>query len=141
MLSKSKKILTPPVEFIRRLEKKKSDGCFYSFFYNISKKKENSDEWKIAERYVINVMNLVPQERTEYYISNIIGCEPKIMKSKNGKDYLNCCVWCDLDVIENNHNNNANNTYQTPQYNAPQNQNNTAPTNDNFNVEDDDLPF
>lgn len=149
MLARDAVVLVPPVAYIKKFEKK--DGSnFYSFLFNKSKVNKETNEYYIAERYVINVMNLCPQEQKKYRIVEIIGCEPKTMKSKNGQEYLNCCIWCNMEIANENGNNTQYNnqshntpTYNTPNYNTPSYNTpnyNSTPTYQTV-VDDTDLPF
>lgn len=136
-MRKDTKLTTPNNKNFIKVMKDYNGVPYYSFLYNKSEKNKETQEWEIKERYVINVMNIELEENMDIIITEILEAKPQVMKSKNGKDYLNCLIWCNADKIKKE----TENTYYSNNnggYNVSNN------NNDNFLVNDDneeELPF
>ena len=84
---------TPPSDFIKKL-KDKNNKEFYSFFHNVTKKKEGTEnEYEVVERYVVFVMNICVEPSSEIVIDKIIETKPKLNLGKDGREFLNNLVW------------------------------------------------
>ena len=132
-MRKDTKVTTPNNKNFIKVLKDYNGVPYYSFLYNKSEKNKETQEWEIKERYVINVMNIELEENMEIIITEIIEAKPQVMKSKNGKDYLNCLIWCNADKIKKENEN----TYQATSYQQ-------SNYNNNFVISDEDteeLPF
>lgn len=146
-MRKNTKIKVPQSQFVK--EMKDYNGMpYYSFFHNHSVKNKQTGNWEIVERYVINVMNVILKPEMEIEITEIIEAKPQTMKSKDGRDFLNCVLWVNVNVLGDNQNN-VNNNYQPQnnqqQYYQPQQQTQaqyqqSANVNEQI-VDEDDLPF
>lgn len=90
-------IKTPPSSFIKEITRYKGDKI-HSFFYNVSRKKEGSDEYEIAERYVVFVENMFIKPDTEIVIDKIIETKPKENISADGRKFLNNLVWVEISL-------------------------------------------
>ena len=145
-MKKNTKIKVPQKQFVKEL--KDYNGMpYYSFFHNHSVKNKETGQWEIVERYVINVMNVILQPEIEIEITEIIEAKPQLMKSKDGRDFLNCIIWVNVNVLNNQNNANANYQTQNNQqyYQQPQQQyqpqyQQSVNTNQTI-VDEDDLPF
>lgn len=131
------RIKTPHSEFIKQL-KDNSGNIIYSFFYNYFVKNKETDKYEVAEAYVVNVTNIIPKPDSEIICTKLIKCQPKIMKSKDGRDFLNCAVFIEADNVSEP---------KLPRYEeqAQQKQqpNTTAKSqsNNNLEMQEDDFPF
>ena len=135
------RIKTPHSEFIKKIKYENSD-TIYSFFYNYFIKNKETNKYEVAEAYVVNVTNIMPKPDSEIICTKIIKCQPKVMKSQDGRDFLNCVVYIEADNVsepklpryeeqaqqnQNQKNNNYNNQQQKEK--------------ENLEVGEDDLPF
>ena len=131
------RIKTPHSEFIKQLQYDNGD-TIYSFFYNYFVKNKETNKYEIAEAYVVNVTNIIPKPDSEIICTKLIKCQPKIMKSKDGRDFLNCVVFIEADNVSEP---------KLPRYEeqAQQKQqpNTTAKSqsNNNLEMQEDDFPF
>lgn len=107
-MRRNDKIKVPTAQFIREVKTNKS--TFWCFFYNKSEKNEEG-EWVISERYVINSLNLQPLPDTEIIIKDIVGVKPQVMHSKDGREFLNCALWCNIQYIDEEPNTSVNSDY------------------------------
>ena len=147
------KISTPNNgKYIKEFVNTQTNTKTYSFFYNIQEKDEQTNEYKIVERYVIycNNMQILPNQKLN--VDNIRRVKSVKMKSNsNGQEYLNVEINVDLSLAENQTKNNGNGNYykKTPNNaQASQNQANQVNTFDNttpnsfaYDPMSDDLPF
>ena len=92
------RIKTPHSEFIKQLKYNNSD-TIYSFFYNYFIKNKETNKYEVAEAYVVNVLNIMPKPDSEIICTKIVKCQPKVMKSKDGRDFLNCVVFIEADNV------------------------------------------
>lgn len=134
-MKKGSKIKVPKAQFVKEM-KDYNKNPYYSFLYNHSVKNKQTGEWEITERYVINVMDVIVQPETEIEIVEILEAKPQIMKSKDGRDFLNCVMWVNVGENKNNNNFNQQQTYQQQFVKQEQ-----QPTYNTNIVEEDDLPF
>lgn len=131
------RIKTPHSEFIKQLQNNNGEKI-YSFFYNYFVKNKETDKYEVAEAYVVNVTNIIPKPDSEIICTKLIKCQPKIMKSKDGRDFLNCVVFIEADNVSEP---------KLPRYEeqAQQKQqpNTTAKSqsNNNLEMQEDDFPF
>ena len=131
------RIKTPHSEYIKKIKYENSD-TIYSFFYNYFIKNKETNKYEVAEAYVVNVTNIIPKADSEIICTKIIKCQPKIMKSQDGRDFLNCVVYIEADNVSEP---------KLPRYEEQAQQPNTTTNNinttqsDNSVVEEDDLPF
>ena len=136
------RIKTPHSEFIKRLNYNNGE-IIYSFFYNYMIKNKESNKYEIAEAYVVNVTNIMPKPDSEIICTKIIKCQPKIMKSQDGRDFLNCVVYIEADNVSEpklpRYEEQAQQKQQpnTNSYNKTTQQKQT----NNLEVGEDDLPF
>lgn len=136
------RIKTPHSEFIKKIKYENSD-TIYSFFYNYFIKNKETNKYEVAEAYVVNVTNIMPKPDSEIICTKIIKCQPKVMKSQDGRDFLNCVVYIEADNVsepklpryeeqaQQNQYQNNNNNYNNQQQKEK----------DNLEVGEDDLPF
>ena len=131
------RIKTPHSEFIKQI-KNNNGEIIYSFFYNYFVKNKETDKYEVAEAYVVNVTNIIPKPDSEIICTKLIKCQPKVMKSKDGRDFLNCVVYIEADNVSEP---------KLPRYEeqAQQKQqpNTTAKSqsNNNLEMQEDDFPF
>lgn len=131
------RIKTPHSEFIKQI-KNNNDEIIYSFFYNYFVKNKETDKYEVAEAYVVNVTNIIPKPDSEIICTKLIKCQPKVMKSKDGRDFLNCVVYIEADNVSEP---------KLPRYEeqAQQKQqpNTTAKSqsNNNLEMQEDGFPF
>ena len=136
------RIKTPHSEFIKKIKYENTD-TIYSFFYNYFIKNKETNKYEVAEAYVVNVTNIIPKADSEIICTKIIKCQPKIMKSQDGRDFLNCVVYIEADNVSEP---------KLPRYEEQSQQNQYQNNNNNYNnqqqkekdnleVEEDDLPF
>ena len=135
------RIKTPHSEFIKRI-KYNNGEIIYSFFYNYFVKNKETNQYEVAEAYVVNVSNINPKPDSEIICTKILKCQPKIMKSKDGRDFLNCVVFIEADNVSEpklpRYEEQAQQTQQpTTTNNNTSTQNNTT----NLEIQEDDLPF
>ena len=130
------RIKTPHSEFIKKIKYENTD-TIYSFFYNYFVKNKETNKYEVAEAYVVNVTNIIPKPDSEIICTKILKCQPKIMKSKDGRDFLNCVVFIEADNVSEP---------KLPRYEEQAQQN--QPTqqqennnNTNLEIQEDDLPF
>ena len=138
-MKKGSKIKVPKSQFVKEM-KDYNNNPYYSFLYNHSVKNKQTGEWEITERYVINVMDVIIQPETEIEIVDILEAKPQIMKSKDGRDFLNCVMWVNVGENKNNNNFNQQQTYQQ-QIAKQEQQTYQQPIYNTNIVEEDDLPF
>lgn len=138
------RIKTPHSEFIKQLKYDNGD-TIYSFFYNYFVKNKETNKYEVAEAYVVNVTNIIPKPDSEIICTKLIKCQPKIMKSKDGRDFLNCVVFIEADnVSEPKLPRYEEQAQQTQQPNTTTTNNNTSTQNNNntnLEIQEDDLPF
>lgn len=137
------RIKTPHSEFIKKIKYENSD-TMYSFFYNYFVKNKETNKYEVAEAYVVNVTNIMPKPDSEIICTKLIKCQPKIMKSKDGRDFLNCVVFIEADnVSEPKLPRYEEQAQQTQQPNTTTTNTTTSQNNNNTNLEiqEDDLPF
>lgn len=147
MIWENSKIRVPRAEYIR-VKKNDNNKYVYSFFFNKSIKNDETGEWEVKERYVINLSNIEPNPDSDITITKIKGVEPRIMSSNNGKEYLNCVLYIEAENYQpkNNDNNsnynynNSNNNYNNTNYNYTQNNDNKVVETPIPSVEED-FPF
>lgn len=144
MIYKGLRIKTPSANFIKKMQDFKGNP-YTSFLYNYSAKNEKSGKYEIKERYVINIFNIVPNADSEIICTNIVNCKPQIMKSKDGRDFLNCVVTIEADnVSEPKLSTYVNNPNAKPS-NVNVNQQNTYQDNvqqyNSVEIDEDLLPF
>ena len=136
------RIKTPHSEFIKKIKYDNSD-TIYSFFYNYFIKNKETNKYEVAEAYVVNVTNIMPKPDSEIICTKIIKCQPKVMKSQDGRDFLNCVVYIEADNVSES---------KLPRYEEQSQQNQYQNNNNNYNnqqqkekdnleVGEDDLPF
>ena len=136
------RIKTPHSEFIKKIKYENTD-TIYSFFYNYFVKNKETNKYEVAEAYVVNVTNIMPKPDSEIICTKLIKCQPKVMKSKDGRDFLNCVVFIEADnVSEPKLPRYEEQPQQQPQQQNTSNYNETLQNKtDILNIEDDDLPF
>lgn len=135
------RIKTPHSEFIKQLRYNNSD-TIYSFFYNYFIKNKETNKYEVAEAYVVNVTNIMPKADSEIICTKIIKCQPKVMKSKDGRDFLNCVVFIEADnVSEPKLPRYEEQSQQTQKSNTNNYNTKIKKQNDNLEVQEDDLPF
>lgn len=146
------KISTPNNDkYIKEFINTQTNTKTYSFFYNIQEKDEQTNEYKIVERYVIYCSNMQPLANQKLNVDSIKRVKSVKMKSKNGEEYLNVEINVDLSLAQNQAKNNGNGNYykKTPN-NAQTSQNqanqvntfdNTTPNSFEYDPMSDDLPF
>ena len=132
------RIKTPHSEFIKQIKYNNSD-TMYSFFYNYFVKNKETNKYEVAEAYVVNVLNIMPKPDSEIICTKIVKCQPKIMKSQDGRSFLNCVVFIEADNVSEP---------KLPRYEEQAQQQNINNYNnqqqkekDNLEVQEDDLPF
>lgn len=131
------RIKTPHSEFIKQLQNNNGEKI-YSFFYNYFVKNKETNQYEVAEAYVVNVTNIIPKPDSEIICTKLIKCQPKIMKSKDGRDFLNCVVFIEADNVSEP---------KLPRYEeqAQQKQQPNTTTksqsNNNLEMQEDDFPF
>lgn len=135
------RIKTPHSEFIKQLKYDNGD-TIYSFFYNYFVKNKETNKYEVAEAYVVNVTNIMPKPDSEIICTKIIKCQPKIMKSQDGRDFLNCVVYIEADNVSEPKLPRYEEQAQQNQYQNNNNYNNQQQKEkDNLEVGEDDLPF
>ena len=131
------RIKTPHSEFIKQLQNNNGEKI-YSFFYNYFVKNKETDKYEVAEAYVVNVTNIIPKPDSEIICTKLIKCQPKIMKSKDGRDFLNCVVFIEADNVSEP---------KLPRYEEQAQQKQQPNTiaksqsNNNLEMQEDDFPF
>ena len=135
------RIKTPHSEFIKKIKYENSD-TIYSFFYNYFIKNKETNKYEVAEAYVVNVTNIMPKPDSEIICTKIIKCQPKVMKSQDGRDFLNCVVYIEADNVSEPKLPRYEEQAQQNQYQNNNNYNNQQQKEkDNLEVGEDDLPF
>lgn len=135
------RIKTPHSEFIKKIKYENSD-TMYSFFYNYFVKNKETNKYEVAEAYVVNVTNIMPKPDSEIICTKLIKCQPKVMKSKDGRDFLNCVVFIEADNVSEPKLPRYEEQAQQNQYQNNNNYNNQQQKEkDNLEVGEDDLPF
>ena len=131
------RIKTPHSEFIKQLQNNNGEKI-YSFFYNYFVKNKETNQYEVAEAYVVNVTNIIPKPDSEIICTKLIKCQPKIMKSKDGRDFLNCVVFIEADNVSEP---------KLPRYEEQAQQKQQPNTiaksqsNNNLEMQEDDFPF
>lgn len=114
MLKKGSKITTPKDEkFVKVFKNKDNKSSTTSFFYSIREKNENGTYYT-KENYLINAIGIELPLNTKVVIEEIVSVEPKLMTSKNGKEYLNVIIGVKVRDVQSNQ--------ETTQYNENNNQ-------------------
>lgn len=114
MLKKGSKITTPKDEkFVKVFKNKDNKSSTTSFFYSIREKNENGTYYT-KENYLINAIGVELPLNVKVVIEEIISVEPKLMTSKNGKEYLNVIIGVKVRDVQSNQ--------ETTQYNENNNQ-------------------
>ena len=97
-MKKNEKLKTPISQYIKEL-KDYNNNTYYSFLHNKSERNKETNEWVIKERYVINVINMVIKPNIDIEITEILESTPKIMRDRNGKEYMNCILFVTAKVV------------------------------------------
>lgn len=93
MLRKGNKITTPKDDRLIKVFKNNEKNTITSSFFHTISEKDSNGQWQIKESYVINVSGVELTTNQKIVIDEINGVEPKMMKSKNGKTYLNVVLY------------------------------------------------
>lgn len=123
-MKKGSVVKTPDNSSFIKTMKDYNNNPYYSFLWNKSEKNKENGEWEIVERYLINVMNLQLEGGMEISITEILESKPKIMKDKKGKDYLNCVIFCNAEIVT-----------------KQETTSNDFSVDDEYGEDEDDLPF
>lgn len=121
-------------KFMKTYINQKTNKEILSFFYNVYEKDNNNNKYIVKERYVIEIVNTIPNLGSTIIIDEIYSVQPKIAYDSKGKEYLNIYLWvkCTEQTQQkynkNNYNNNNNNNNNNEFYN----QNSFEETNDSL---------
>lgn len=142
------RIKTPSAPWLKQFCTYDNTQTYYSFLYNYKVKNEETGEYEIAERYIVNVMNIVPNADSDIVCTKILKCKPIIKKDKNGKEYLNCDVYIEAENVAKpklsryqDNVNQKNSNMISEQQKQNQNNNQNQYSNDNLSINENDLPF
>nr|DAR54901.1 MAG TPA: single-stranded DNA-binding protein [Caudoviricetes sp.] len=98
MIYNDLRIKTPKAEWIYEKKDKKGQ-TYYRFLYNYSKKNEKTQQYEIAERYTINVINIKPNADSDIICTRIVATRPCTNFGKDNKTYLVNEVWIEADNV------------------------------------------
>lgn len=117
-MRKQTKIKVPNSNFLKKIKDYKGVP-YWSFFHNVSKRNDDGT-WEVTEKYLINVLNIELEPNQEIIITEILDAKPRVMKSKDGRDFLNCELFVNAEVVKENVQNNQNisNQIQSPNFSS-----------------------